>query len=93
MSNVIVFALLGSAAAVGIWFGYSWDLVLAIAGAAMSSYALIKQEVSEGILRYIAREIRTLGELRKDLRGRLSGLMRSVRRPPSREPPGGRSLS
>ena len=89
MSNLVFFVLLGSVSAVGIGLGYPWEPIAAVAGAVMSVFALIKAEVSERILRHVAKEIRVIGDLRRDLRGRLSGLIRRVCRPSSREPPGG----
>ena len=86
MSNIIFMVLLGGMSAAGLWLGYSWEPVATAAGGAVSLYALFRQEISERILRVIAKDTRAIAELSKDLRGRLSGLVRRVCRPSPRKP-------
>jgi hypothetical protein len=74
MSNIIFMVLLGGLSAAGLWLGYSWEPVATAAGGAVSLYALLRQEISERILRVIAKDIRAR-------RGGLSGLVRRVCRP------------
>jgi hypothetical protein len=95
MSNAIFFILLGGASAVAIGLGYSWEPIATMAGAVMGVYAIVKADIkaaiSERILRRIAKETGTNGQLRRDLRGRLSRLFQRVRQPSACEPPGGRA--
>jgi hypothetical protein len=69
-------------------FGYPWELIATLAGAAISVYGLVGAALSERILRRIAKDVRGLATRRSGLRRRLSDLVRRVcRRPSWQQPP------